>query len=159
MFKCGGRKSLQLTLNVIGDYCGGCNFESYPYKAELPIVIDGKRPTWIFESDEDVWKVIDLIIQETKELNETEGKQFDIELSVQAQLPFFSCKNRLFSREMQKDIQRYMYCEKFGVSPYSGDFGKQPCLWVDKVFIIKKAFANLEKNQIKKAKKDGSRKN
>jgi len=60
---------------------------------------------------------------------------------------------------MQKDIQRYMYCEKFGVSPYSGDFGKQPCLWVDKVFIIKKAFANLEKNQIKKAKTDGSRKN
>ena len=60
---------------------------------------------------------------------------------------------------MQKDIQRYIYCEKFGISPYSGDYGKQPCLWVDKVFAIKKAFAKLESNQINKAKKDGTRKN
>tara|TARA_R100001594_G_scaffold7268_3_gene19822 strand:+ start:3181 stop:3339 length:159 start_codon:yes stop_codon:yes gene_type:complete len=52
-----------------------------------------------------------------------------------------------------------MYCEKFGISPYSGDYGKQPCLWVDKVFVIKKAFAKLESNQINKAKKDGTRKN
>ena len=122
-------------------------------------MIDGKRPIWTFNSDEDVWKVVDLLIQETKELNEKQGKQFDIESSVQAQLPFFSCKNAVFSKEMQKDIQRYMYCEKFGISPYSGDYGKQPCLWVDKVFVINKAFAKLESNQINKAKKEGTVKN
>ena len=112
-----------------------------------------------FKSDKDIWKVVDLIIQETKEFNETRGKEFDIEESVQAQLPFFCCKNKVFDRKMQKDIQRYIYCEKFGISPYSGDYGKQPCLWVDKVFAIKKAFAKLESNQINKAKKDGTRKN
>ena len=52
-----------------------------------------------------------------------------------------------------------MYCEKFGISPYEGDYGKQPCLWVDKVFAIKKAFAKLESNQINKAKENGTRKN
>lgn len=123
------------------------------------MLIDGKRPTWTFNSDKDVWKVIDLIIQETKEFNEKQGKEFDIESSVQAQLPFFSCKNAVFSKEMQKDIQRYIYCEKFGISPYKGDFGDQPCLWVDKAFVIKKAFARLESNQIEKARKDGTRKN
>ena len=104
-----------------------------------------------------MWKVVKLIIQEVKEFNEEQGKQFDIEESVQAQLPFFCCKNRVFDRKMQKDIQRYMYCEKFGISPYFGDFGKQPCLWVDKTFVIKKAFAKLESNKINKAKKDGTR--
>ena len=121
------------------------------------MLIDGKRPTWTFNSDKDVWKVIDLLIQETKEFNEKQGKEFDIESSVQAQLPFFSCKNAVFSKEMQKDIQRYIYCEKFGISPYKGDFGDQPCLWVDKTFVIKKAFARLESNQIEKARKDGKR--
>ena len=51
-----------------------------------------------------------------------------------------------------------MYCEKFGIQPYKGDFGDQPCLWVEKAFIIKKAFAKLEGNQIEKAKRDGTRK-
>jgi len=52
-----------------------------------------------------------------------------------------------------------MYCEKFGIAPYEGDYGKQPYLWVEKVFIIKKSLARLESNQIKKAKRDGTRKN
>ncbi len=122
-------------------------------------MIDGKRPVWEFTSDKDIWKVVDLIIQETKEFNEKEGKEFDIEASVQAQLPFFCCKNRVFDKKIQKDIQRYMYCEKFGISPYEGDYGKQPCIWVDKVFSIKKAFAKVESNQINKAKENGTRKN
>jgi len=50
-----------------------------------------------------------------------------------------------------------MYCKNFGISPYSGSYGEQPCLWVDKVFVLKKAFAKLESNQIEKAKKDGTR--
>ena len=122
-------------------------------------MIDGKRPVWEFTSDKDIWKVVDLIIQETKEFNEKRGKEFDIENSVQAQLPFFCCKNRVFDKKVQKDIQRYMYWEKFGISPYEGDYGKQPCLWIDKVFIIKRAFAKLESNQINKAKENGTRKN
>ena len=52
-------------------------------------MIDGKRPIWTFNSDEDIWKVIDLLIQQAKDVNDKQGKQFDIESSVQAQLPFF----------------------------------------------------------------------
>ena len=137
--------------------CGGCQYEEYPYKAQLPVLIDGVRPIWEFKSNKDIWNVIDLIIEEVRGFNVEKGKEFDIEQSVQAQLPFFCCKNRVFDKKVQKDIQRYMYCEKFGISPYEGDYGKQPCLWVDKVFVIKKAFAKLESNQINKAKKDGTR--
>ena len=59
-------------------------------------------------------------------------------------------------KNLQKDIQRYLYCEKFGISPYKGDYGKQPCIWVDKVFTIKKALARLEDKQIRKARNNGS---
>tara|TARA_R100000808_G_scaffold22905_1_gene50206 strand:+ start:2123 stop:2338 length:216 start_codon:yes stop_codon:yes gene_type:complete len=69
-------------------------------------------------------------------------------------LPHFCCKNILQSKEIQKDIERYIYCEQFGVSPYSGSYGDQPAKWVDRAFIIKHAFAKKQRNQI-----DGTRKN
>tara|TARA_Y100000361_G_C11091654_1_gene306751 strand:+ start:508 stop:687 length:180 start_codon:yes stop_codon:yes gene_type:complete len=53
---------------------------------------------------------------------------------------------------MQKDIQRYVYCKDNSVSPYSGDYGDQPYDWVQKYFVIKSAFAKLEKNLIEKNK-------
>ena len=139
--------------------CGGCQYEEYPYKTQLPVLIDGVRPVWEFKSDKDIWNVIDLIIEEVSEFNAEKGKEFDIEQSVQAQLPFFCCKNRIFDKEIQEDIKRYMYSKNFGISPYEGDYGKQPYLWVEKVFIIKKAFAQLEKNKIDKAKTNGTRNN
>ena len=139
--------------------CGGCQYVEYPYKTQIPVLVDGVRPVWEFKSDDDIWKVVNLIVQETREFNTEKGKKFDIEQSVQAQLPFFCCKNRMFDKEIQKDIQRYMYCEQFGISPYEGDYGKQPCLWVEKVFIIKKSFARLESNKINKAKRNGTRNN
>ena len=69
--------------------CQGCMYEEYPYKAQIPVLIKGNRPTWEFKSNEDIWKVIDLIIQETNEHN-AKGNQFDIASTVQAQLPFFT---------------------------------------------------------------------
>ena len=138
--------------------CQGCQYEEYPYKAQIPITIKKVRPTWEFKSDKDVWKVIDLIIQEANDYN-TEGKQFDLASTVQAQLPFFTCKNRMFDKEFQKDIQRYVYCEKFHIPAYKGSYGKQPCLWVDKTSVIRNAFAKLESKQINKAKKDGTNTN
>jgi hypothetical protein len=103
--------------------------------------------TRTFECDEDVWAIIDLLIEETEELNE-KGKEFDIAKSVNAQLPFFCCKNIIRSREYQKDIERYIYSEQFGISPYPGSYGEQPARWVDKAFIIKNALAKKQKDQI-----------
>ena len=45
--------------------------------------------------------------------------------------------------------------EKFNVPAYKGSYGEQPCLWVDKAFVIRNAFAKLEKKQINKVKQDG----
>tara|TARA_R100000781_G_scaffold46686_1_gene31441 strand:+ start:1306 stop:1542 length:237 start_codon:yes stop_codon:yes gene_type:complete len=78
---------------------------------------------------------------------------------VYSQISFFACKNILYDENIQKDIKKYLYCEKFNVAPYEGDFGSQPCLWVEKTFLIRKYLAKLESKQIKKAKEDGTRKN
>lgn len=152
MYESGGRQSLQIAFNVLNDGCGGCSYEAYPYKAQLPVMINGKRETWEFKSDEDVFKVIDLIIEEAKEFNEVNDRSFDISESVVSQIPFFACRNILLDKDIQKDIQRYLYCEKFNTPPYEGGYNNQPCLWVEKTFLIRKYLAKLESKEIKKAK-------
>ena len=135
--------------------CGGCRFHTYPYDAQLPVRINGEYETRTFKCDKDVWEIIDLLIDEAKEFNE-QGKQFDIAKSVNAQLPFFCCKNVVQSRDMQKDIERYVYCQQFGISPYQGSYGEQPAKWVDRAFIIKSTLAKKEKDQIDGARKDNN---
>mgnify|MGYP003111184033 CR=1 FL=1 len=135
----------------MGETCGGCKFHSFPYKARLPILINGKRQTKTFNCKEDVWNVVDLLIKEVKEMN-TKGKEFDVSESINAQLPFFSCRNNVFDRDIQKDIQRYIYCKELGISPYNGSYGEQPAMWIDTFFIIKSSFAKKESSQINKIK-------
>ena len=50
----------------------------------------------------------------------SKGNEFDIAKSVNSQLPFFSCRNKILKNEYQKDIQRYIYCKEFGVPAYNG---------------------------------------
>tara|TARA_R100001594_G_scaffold59638_1_gene93624 strand:+ start:506 stop:928 length:423 start_codon:yes stop_codon:yes gene_type:complete len=138
----------------LGSDCGGCPYHTFPYEATLPIIIDGKREVRTFNSIEDVNEIIDLLIEEVHE-NNKKGKEFDLGQSINAQLPFFTCRNILIDKEVQKDIQRYVYCKDLGVSPYNGHFGEHPARWVDKYFIIKKTFAKLEKQEIGKAKEKG----
>ena len=71
--------------------------------------------------------------------------------SINAQLPFFTCKNIIFDKDIQKDIQRYVYCTDNNVPPYKGAYDDQPALWVDRYFLIKKAFAKRESKVIKDA--------
>ena len=102
---------------------------------------------------QDVWDVVDLLIEEVKHFN-NEGKGFDVSRSIDAQLPFFTCKNLFHSKENQRDIQRYIYCQDFNTQPYPGGYGEQPILWVEKAFIIKSVLAKLNKDKIE----DGNRK-
>tara|TARA_Y100001938_G_C7873279_1_gene321352 strand:- start:173 stop:439 length:267 start_codon:yes stop_codon:yes gene_type:complete len=74
------------------------------------------------------------------------GKEFDIAKSVNSQLPFFCCRNKILKNEYQKDIQRFIYCKEFGVPAYSGSYGQQPAKWVEKSFVIKNALAKKEKD-------------
>ena len=110
---------------------------TYPYKARIPILIDGKYETRTFTSKEDVYAVIDLLIEEVHQRNK-EGSSFNIAESVVRQLPFFTCTNVLLDKQAQKDISRYLYAENFGVQPYKGSYGEQPSKWVEKSFLIKK---------------------
>ena len=63
---------------------------------------NGKYIEKEFRSDEDVWSVVDSIIEETKAVNEKQGKGFDIARSVSAQLPFFACKNILLNQTVDE---------------------------------------------------------
>ena len=119
----------------------------------LPIIQDGNREVVTFTSKEDVWNVIDLLIKEINENNQ-KGRECDMAESINAQLPFFCCRNIIFEKEIQRDILRYIYCTNNNVPPYEGGYDKQPALWVDRYFIIKNALAKKEKASIEKTKKD-----
>ena len=125
-------------------------YHTYPYKAQIPVLIEGKYETRTFTSKDDVWGVIDLIIAETKEENE-KGSSFNIASSVMAQLPFFACSNVITDQKAQKDISRFMYARNFNVSAYKGSYGEQPKKWVEKSFLLN----NLIERQKAKVMKDG----
>ena len=110
-------------------------YHEYPYEAQIPILIEGKYETRTFTSDEDVWDVIRLLIDETQEHIE-EGSNLHIAESVMAQLPFFACSNVVLNKNAQKDISRFMYARQFKISPYKGSYGEQPKKWVEKSFIL-----------------------
>ena len=74
---------------------------NYPYEAQIPIAGQGIK---VFTSDDDVWDVINLLIAETREVNNTMGKSFDIASSVSQQLPFFCCNNVILNKQSQSVI-------------------------------------------------------
>jgi len=116
-------------------------YHTYPYKARIPVLIDGKYQTRTFTSKDDVYAVIDLLVEEVHQRNK-EGGSFNIAESVVKQLPFFTCTNVLLDSQAQKDISRFIYAQQFGVSPYKGTYGEQPSRWVEKSFLIKKVIEN-----------------
>lgn len=111
-------------------------YHTYPYKAQIPILIDGKYETRMFTSNDDVEAIMELLVDEVKE-NNAKGSSFNIAESVVKQLPFFACPNVLLNSQAQKDISRYVYSQQFGISPYKGTYGEQPQKWVEKSFLIK----------------------
>jgi len=135
------------------NWCKGCSFHEFPYKAEIPVKIDGGYKRRTFTCEEDVRDIIKLLIKETEDFN-NEGKSFDVALSVSKQLPFFSCMNILYNQDDQKDIEKYIYCKEFGISPYPGSFGEQPKRWVGRAFSIKNALAKREQSMINKQNKE-----
>ena len=117
----------------------------------MPVMVNGVYKDRTFTCEEDVWGVIKLIIEETREMNEKTNNEFSISGSVKSQLPFFACNNIVHDKNCQRDIQRYLYCDSFNAKPYPGSYGDQPARWVQKSFIIKNEF----NKPLKKAVKDG----
>ena len=125
-------------------------YHEYPYEAQIPILIEGKYETRTFTSNDDVWDVIRLLIDETKEVIK-EGRDLHIAQSVMAQLPFFACGNIMMDVNAQQDIARFMYSRQFNISPYQGSYGDQPKKWVEKSFLLN----HLIERQKSKAMKNG----
>ncbi len=97
-----------------------------------------------------MWDVIRLLIDETKEIN-NEGKSFDIPSSISQQLPHFCCINIMINKAHQKDISRYLYCQKFHIPPYPGSYEEQPYKWIIKSNIIQNALYKKQERAQKKA--------
>ena len=129
--------------------CNGCKYHNgFPYKARPPLA---KASEQVFESEDDVYDVIRILIEEVEEMNQ-KGKKFDVAVSVAKQLPFFVCVNLLMKKEYQKAIEKYVFCNETSTPAYKGDYGDQPFKWVQMYFILKQAFALQQKQQIDKAK-------
>ena len=126
-------------------------YHTYPYKARIPILIDGKYETRMFTSNDDVEAIMELLVDEVKE-NNAKGSSFNIAESVVKQLPFFACPNVLLNSQAQKDISRYVYSQQFGISPYKGTYGEQPYKWVEKSFLIKKVIERKKAEAINNGK-------
>ena len=97
---------------------------------------------------DDVWAVADLIIEETTQVNQEQGKSFDVAESLVSQIPFFACSSKFMDISLHTDIERYTYCEKFNIPPYEGSYDNQPAKWVRRAFAIRTAFAKKEKKEI-----------
>jgi len=138
---------------LIDGNCEGCPYHVYPYTAQSPVMENGKYITKEFRSDEDVWAVIDLIIEETNTVNKKQKKSFDVAKSVLTQIPFFACVNKVLDQQVQNDIARYVYCEKFKVPAYNGSYGNQPYKWIQKTNLISNAVARRQDSELKKVEK------
>ena len=123
----------------------------------MPISENGGYPFKVFSCDEDVWDVIKLLIAETKEINDG-GKSFDIASSISQQLPHFCCMNIILDKDFQKDISKYLYCQKFSTPPFPGNYGTQPFKWISKAHIIESALTIREQRQRRKIEKEAQAK-
>lgn len=95
-----------------------------------------------------MWGIVDLLINE---INQYDGN-FDLDKSLIAQLPHFTCPNHFYTKDINRLLQRYSYCTENNVSPYPGTYGEQPYKWVQSFFTIKNAYAKKESIMIDKAK-------
>tara|TARA_R100001230_G_C5686218_1_gene195580 strand:+ start:1415 stop:1759 length:345 start_codon:yes stop_codon:yes gene_type:complete len=110
-----------------------------------------------FESAEDVWHIVDLLLKETESLNNRDGSEYDPIANAIAQIPFFACSNHLVEPKYLKLLNKYVYCKETGVPPYPGTYGEQPASWVRQFFLIKNALAKKEKLALDKARREAKR--
>tara|TARA_R100000808_G_C2116293_1_gene128815 strand:+ start:414 stop:716 length:303 start_codon:yes stop_codon:yes gene_type:complete len=90
--------------------------------------------------------------EESDEMN-NKGSSFSTLNNVYEQLPFFCCYNSLLDAKHQKDIARYIYCEKTNTQSYPGSYGEQPSIWLEKFFLIEGAM-NLRNKKLSEKQKN-----
>jgi len=111
-------------------------------------VFSGRNDTVEIKNNNDIWDIIFEIKKEGDSYGITD--MTGCITNIYAHLPLFACKNSVYSKDTQKAIERYIYCEKFGVPPFKGAYGDQPKKWIDTTFVIRNALAIKEDFEIKK---------
>ena len=96
---------------------------------------------------DDVWEYVWLLYRESEISRHGKGSAMDIYLDIFQQLPFFCCINMFLDDDVQKTINRYMYCKNTGVPAYSGSYGDQPYVWKEIYFLLNSAFNQRDKMQ------------
>lgn len=134
--------------------CGGCRYCNFPYRAKPPVKVNGKYKEKLFKSKEDVWSVIDLLLQETEDLNKIRGNDYDPVSNLVSQIPFFTCYNHVVEPEYFKLVNKYVYCIETSTPAHPGSYGEQPASWIRQFFLIKNAFAKKEKQMHDKVKRE-----
>jgi len=111
---------------------------------------DGKYSKEIFNNEEDVWNYALKLKTESKELRKGKGNADDLAMDVYMQLPFFCWSVVLLDKNIQRDINRYVYAKELGIAPYPGSYGEQPAIWIEKQFLIKNMITALKRTREKK---------
>ena len=111
---------------------------------------DGKYQEEIFNNKEDVWNYALELKAESKELRKGKGNADDLAMDVYMQLPFFCRSVVLLDKNIQRDINRYVYAKELGIAPYPGSYGEQPAIWIEKQFLIKNMLTALKRMREKK---------
>ena len=135
--------TLQLGLNVLIDQrCEGCNWHKFPYSFKN--ILSGSENAIVkIKNIDDIWIYIRKLEIESWEMQKM-GNKLSILDSIWDQLPFFCCINQILDESSQNDISKYMYSKDCHVPVYSGSYGDQPNLWIEKHSVIKNAF-NIRK--------------
>tara|TARA_R100001230_G_scaffold21051_1_gene11281 strand:- start:193 stop:534 length:342 start_codon:yes stop_codon:yes gene_type:complete len=106
----------------------------------------------VFKNKEDVWSIIDKLLEEVRNHN-LNGHNFDEASSIVSQLNFFCCPNCIIRKQDKRDIQRFIYCQEANIPAYPGDYTQHPARWVDRFFIINHAMKKKIQIKVDKEKK------
>ena len=87
---------------------------------------------------EDVWDYVLRLQDEATDLGQNNTLK-----SIYAQIPFFACTNFFYSKNCQKDITKYLYCDDTNTTPFSGGYCNTTNIWKEKHFLIKQALSIL----------------
>ena len=81
-------------------------------------------------------EIVDILIEEVKDMNKNNNKKFDVVSSLHSQIPHFSCFNHFLDSKSQDDINRYIFMSNYNTPAYPGSYNQYPKKWIRKVEII-----------------------
>ena len=117
-------------------------------------MINNEYQTRVFRTKEDIWSIVDMLINEEKRKNKSQSLDVDSYYAISKQLPFFTCSNHFYSSGNSCLISKFFYCKEFGIPPHKGTYYAQPNRWIESSFLISNCLSKKESIAISKQGKD-----